>query len=99
MSALSQVASSQAAECSSARERLSGLPPFTIGGVTFVSYWIGDNGGHYEWRSADGRRKAGRNSGSSTYWATIDGRPLGSRFLELKLAMAATAAAKGRQAA
>ena len=99
MSEFLNSASLQADGSLSARERLSGLPPFTIGGVTFVSYWIGDNGGHYEWRSADGRRKAGRNSGSSTYWATIDGRPLGSRFLELKLAMAATAAAKGRQAA
>lgn len=94
MSALSQVASSQAAECTSAPERPSGLPPFIIGGVTFRSYWIGDNGGHYEWRSADGRRKAGRNSGRATYWATIDGRPLGSRFLELKLAMYATTTAR-----
>jgi hypothetical protein len=97
MSGSLQSASLQADESISARERLAGLPPFTIGGVTFNSYWIGDNSGHYEWRSADGRRKAGRNTGSGTFWAMCDGRPQGSRFLTLSLAM--YAAAKARRAA
>ena len=97
MSGSLQSAFHQADENVSARERLAGLPPFNIGGVTFNSYWIGDNGGHYEWRSADGRRRAGRNTGSGTYWATCDGRPQGSRFLDLSSAM--NAAAKARLAA
>jgi hypothetical protein len=97
MSGSLQAASPKADVSVSAREKLAGLPPFTIGGVMFDSYWIGDNSGHYEWRSADGRRKAGRNTGSGTFWATCEGRPQGSRFLTLNLAM--IAAAKARLAA
>jgi hypothetical protein len=97
MSKSLQSAFQQVDESVSVRERLAGLPPFSIGRVTFFSYWIGDNSGHYEWRSADGRRKAGRNIGSGTFWATCDGRPQGSRFLSLSLAM--DAAAKARLAA
>jgi hypothetical protein len=74
--------------------RPSGVPSFKIGGVEFVCFWVGDNGGHYEWRSTDGRRVVGRNVGKSTCWATCDGRTMGSHFLSLRHAMSASVAAK-----
>ena len=74
--------------------RPGGLPPFKVGSVVFVSFWIGDNSGHYEWRSTDGRRTAGRNTGAGTFWATSDGRNIGSHYVSLRAAMLASVAAR-----
>ena len=74
--------------------RPSGLPPFKVGSVVFVSFWVGDNGGHYEWRSTDGRRTAGRNTGKGSFWATCDGRNIGSHYVSLRAAMLASVAAR-----
>lgn len=72
-------------------------PDFTLHGVTFRCQWIGDNGGHYEWRA--GSLVVGRNSGASTCWARADGKHLGAHFKDLKTAMFAAVRASGRLAA
>jgi hypothetical protein len=74
-------------------------PDFTLQGVIFRCQWIGDNGGHYEWQSLDGRLVVGRNSGSSSCWARVNGRSLGGHFKDLKTAMFSAIHAAERAAA
>jgi hypothetical protein len=62
-----------------------GAPPFAIGDVVFESWWVGDAGGHPEWRSTCGRLVAGRTTVPARYpeagatmvhawWAALDGK-------------------------
>lgn len=64
----------------------TGAKPISIGGVEWNCYHVGIL--RYEWRSEDGRCTAGSRS-SGTYWSTVDGSMLKTRFRSLKNAMIA----------
>lgn len=66
----------------------SSAPRFAIAGIEFEC-WATDSGQRFEWRSADGALRAGRNTGCSACWARRDGTMIGSRYPSLRAAMEA----------
>jgi len=79
-------------------DRMADVPPFTLGAVTWRCWVIDED--RYEWRSEGGRGAAGRNEGSATCWASLDGIVVEAAASTLREAMhAASAAARRRTAA
>ena len=82
------------------------VPAFEFDGVTFRC-WITDDGVNelgipakrHEWRSVDGRCRAGRNSGNAMSWSSVDGRMFGIHFQSTRLAMQAAVRVTQRRAA
>lgn len=72
-------------------ERMASVPPFRLGGVTFHCWAIDED--HYEWRSEDGRLVVGRNVGSATCWARVNGIERGREYVSLRRAMVAAVGA------
>lgn len=62
---------------------------FKIGGVTFASFWVGDNSGYYVWRSSDDMRSVRKADG--VWRARVEGAVLPGRYPTLKSAMWAAA--------
>jgi hypothetical protein len=61
-------------------------PPFRIGKVSFRCWIVPDGvnelglpSERYEWRSEDGRAHVARNTGSATWWASVDGKAIDAR--------------------
>lgn len=77
--------------------RPADVPLFTLGPVTWRC-WVLDDG-CYEWRSEGGRGAAGRNTGTSTCWASLDGELVIKEAPTLRDAMAAASTAARRRAA
>lgn len=68
--------------------QITGALPKTVEGVKFHCYRLGPF--QHEWRSEDGRCAAGyRGSTLSTFWASIDGKRLMTRFRSIQNAMRA----------
>lgn len=72
------------------QEKRTSAPPKVINGVTFCCWRLGIC--NYVWRSEDGRLAANRRGERSTFWASVDGQRLPTRFRSLDAAMRAAVA-------
>ena len=79
-------------------DRKSDIPPYRVGKLEFHC-WSVDGGDRYQWATPGGRGLVGRNVGSGTCWARVDGVEIGSAFPSLRAAMLAIAMQQERRAA